>query len=62
MLACWKVEGTAEREALRLSAKVDLVAGTLRDAVRLCLEAAKAGEESKSAAQSVASRYATPSA
>ena len=52
MLACWKVEGTAEREALRLSAKADLVAGTLRDAVMLCLEAAKPADESKPLAQS----------
>ena len=55
MLACWKVEGTAEREALRLSAKADLVAGTLRDAVMLCLEAAKPADESKPLAQSPAS-------
>ena len=55
MLACWKVEGTAEREALRLSAKADLVAGSLRDAVMLCLEAAKPADESKPLAQSPAS-------
>ena len=55
MLACWKVEGTAEREALRLSAKADLVAGSLRDAVMLCLEAAKPADESKLLAQSPAS-------
>jgi hypothetical protein len=44
VLGCWMAEVNAE--TLRDTAKADLVATTLRDAVKLCLEAARNSQRS----------------